>query len=110
MAKYTASITVDGTVQVMRVRKPVGLDLWQGTVSIFGTFGSGTVTLQASPDSGTTKITLKDLTGTTYSATTNDMVGIELGTGATNSDAMILYAVMTGSTNPTVTVAVDDNL
>jgi hypothetical protein len=114
MATYTATISADGTVAVCNVHKPNGLDFWRASVYITGAggnnFGSGTVTLQSSPDGGTTKVTMKNLSGTTYSATSNDSVNLSLGSGATNSDAIKVYAVMTGSTNPSVTVTVKDNL
>jgi hypothetical protein len=93
------------------VVKPAHADTYKATIHIAGSsFGSGAVKLQSSPDGGTTKVDLKDTSGAAYSTTANDVVNIELGDGGTNSDMIKLYAVMTDSTAPDVTVTVHDNL
>lgn len=110
MARNTASITADGTTFLVNVHKPQSADSYKATIHIAGSsFGGGTVKLQSSPDGGTTKVDLK-INGSAYSATANDVVNIELGNGGKNSDSIKLYAVMTGSTAPAVTVTVHDNL
>jgi hypothetical protein len=79
------------------------------TVFVYGTFGSGTLKLQASPDGGTTKIDLPNLSGTAISVTANGIYNIQLGNGNALGADIILYAVLTGATNPSLTVAIYDN-
>jgi len=110
MSKHTAEITADGTVALANINKPANADKYFATIMISGsTFGSGTVTIQASPDGGVTKITVPDSTGVDFSATAATIRNIELGCGSSNGDFITLYAVMTGSTNPDVTITVFDN-
>lgn len=105
MAKYTTSITADGTNEICTVHKPRDLDAWVATLHAFGTFGGGTLSYQISTDGGTTKTTMKDLTGVAYSTTTADAINVELGVG----DNIKIYAVLSGATNPAITVHVADN-
>lgn len=112
MAKQTPVVfSVDAAnTRICTVNRPSSAEEYFATVLISGTFGSGTVTMFISPDGGTTKVALKDIGNTAISATAAAMFNIRLGNGATNSDAPILYATLAGSTNPTITVAVFDNL
>lgn len=109
MAKYTTTFAADGTAFLCNVVKPRNLPIWQATVYIYGTFGGGTVALQSSPNGGTTKLALKDFSGTAFTATADDNIPIQLGTGDKNSDRVKLYAVLTGSTAPSITIDVLDN-
>lgn len=107
--KVSGTLTADGTITLGPIHKVREHDNYFGTISILGTFGSGTAVVQMSPDGGTTKITQKTESGSAYSATANDTVNIRLGRGSTNSDQPILYVTLTGSTNPSLTAILNDN-
>lgn len=111
--KHTATIDANESVKLCEVQRSTGLDLFEATVMVYGgggnNFGSGTVTLQASPDGGTTKINLRDVAGTLVSITDDDAYNIRLGNGNNLADTITLYATMAGATAPTVQVAVYDN-
>lgn len=112
MAKYTATFTADAAnTYVCTVNKKRDLTDWFATAFVTGTFGGGTVTLLISPDGGTTKVPLLNTSNVAISTgTAGAMSSIRLGgSGSTNSDSMIIYATLTGSTNPALTVAIFDN-
>ena len=112
MAKYTLAFTADASLQkVCTVNRNKNQE-WFANSFVYGTFGGGTMTLFVSPDGGTTKIALKDsIAGTAISvATTAAMNSIRLGCGDNNTDNLIIYATLSGSTNPALTVAIFDNL
>lgn len=112
MAKHIASITSNKDVYLVTAHKPAGnRDYYMATVSIFGTFGGGSVALKMSPDKGTTKIAMKDLSGVSYAVTSDDTIDIILGAGTSSlGDEIKIYATMSGATTPSVTVIVHDNL
>jgi hypothetical protein len=108
--KYTATFAADAAnTKICDVIRRHDAQEWFATVYIYGTFGSGTVTLFSSPDGGTTKVPLKDASNTAISATTAGMFNVRLGDGNKNTDAPIIYATLAGSTNPALTVAIFDN-
>lgn len=111
--KHTATLDQDASVALCEVHRTVGLDIFEATVLVYGTggnnFGSGTVTLQASPDGGTTKINLRDVAGTLVNIVDNDAYNIRLGNGNSLGDSITLYATMAGATSPSVQVDVFDN-
>jgi len=110
MAKYTATLTTAAAdTFICNVNKKRDFYTWQATFFAWGTFGSGTVNWLISPDGGTTKIAMKDASGTAYTSTTNDDFTANLGGGSTNSDCIKVYATLTGSTGATVNLAVFDN-
>jgi hypothetical protein len=112
MAKYTTTFAADASLQKICIlgRRNDANELFANAFT-YGTFGSGTVTLFVSPDGGTTKIALKDaISGTAISNAAAAMNTIRLANGGTNSDNLILYATLAGSTNPALTVAIFDNL
>ena len=107
MAKYTADISADGNTYLCDVVKPRTLVEWFATIHVTGTFGSGTVTLATSVDDGSTLVAIPTAD---FELTANGAENIDkLGYSGTNDGAIKLYAVMTGSTTPTVTVTVHDN-
>lgn len=113
MAKYTLTFNANAADQkVMTVKIPGTATEWFANSYVYGTFGGGTVTLFASPDGGTTKIALKDaISGTAISvATTAAMNTIRLGSGSKLDDNIGIYATLSGATNPSLTVAIFDNL
>lgn len=110
MAKITTPITTTSATVIAIARKPRDADFYCATIAVSGSFGGGTVTLQMSPDGGTTKIPLKDQSGSVWSITANDAIDIILGTGGKNNDQIILYATNTGGTEISLTANVFDNL
>lgn len=111
MAKYTNTISADGSVYICQIdRRRSDANAWQADIFIGGTFGSGTVKIQLSPDQGTTKYDLKDWNGTNMSSSSAvHYTSPPVGNGDKNSDFITLYAVMTGSTDPNVLITVFDN-
>lgn len=109
MTKYTATVTSNTDVYICDVNKKRDFYEWFGTFLAYGTWGSGTITYKISPDGGTTKIALKDASGTSITSTADDNFTINLAGGSTNTDAPKLYVTMAGATNPSVTVVLYDN-
>jgi hypothetical protein len=106
MAKYTATLSADGSVYVCNVHRDRNLDFFTGTVFITGTFGGGTVVISASLDSGTTKITLPNPTGVAITA--NAAFNFTLAGQGDLSEDIKIYATISGSTAPTVVISVYD--
>lgn len=111
--KHTAQITGNESVYLCTANRGAGQDTYEVTVFVTGgggnNFDSGTVTIQASPDGGTTKVTLKDTGGNTVSITTDDVYNVKVGHSGKLGEEIELYATMAGSTSPTVDVTVFDN-
>jgi hypothetical protein len=103
-------MTADATnTLICRVTKPRHADIWKATVNIFGTFGSGTVALNMSTDGGTTKVAIKNASGSAYTTTAADNFNMELGNGGRYNDDILIYATLSGATNPSITITVHDN-
>lgn len=111
MAKIqnNAAITADGSYKLGTVRKKRDLTEWFGLFYAYGTFGSGTIAWQWSPDGGTTKLAINDLSGAAITSTSNDNFVSNFATGSSLSDGIDLYITLTGSTNPSITVGYYDN-
>ena len=109
MTKHSATIDADENVFLTTIGKRTGVDMYEATIAVYGTFGGGTVTLQGSPDGGTTKINLRDISGSVVSITSDDVFNVRLGYANKLGDELMLYANMSGSTTPAVTVDVFDN-
>jgi hypothetical protein len=92
--RWTDYSTADTSTPI-KVQNMQGL---AGSVQVTGTFGSATITLQASND-GTNYVTLKDSTGTAISFTAAGMA--EFSTAA-----LYLKPTSTGGTADNVTVTV----
>ncbi len=110
MANFRTTISADtaGTA-ICTVTKPRTLSMWMATINAYGTFGGGTLSYSLSTNGGTTKTQQKDLTGVAYTTTTADTINMELGVANHNGAEPILYAVLTGSTSPSITIDVEDN-
>jgi len=86
----------------------------RATVYVFGgggnDFGSGTVTVQVSPDGGTTFIDIPDQSGTAITFTANGVTNFELyGNGDPISTGSVqIRLALAGSTAPTVRYVIDD--
>lgn len=111
--KSTKTLTTNTSVLLCSAHRNKETNMYEATIFAYGSGGSnfdgGTVTIQASPDQGTTKVTLKDIAGTVVSITANDVYNVKLGGGNRNQDFIELYATMIGATTPNVTVDVFDN-
>ena len=110
MAKYTTVLSGNTTgTLIVKALKPRDLNYWCATLNAYGNFGGGTLSYAISTDGGNTLVILKDYGGATYTATANDVVPIgPIGTGSTNSDAPLIYAVLSGATAPSLTIDVMD--
>jgi len=110
MSKYEATLTTAAAETfVCNVVKKRDFMFWQATCFAWGTFGGGTVNWLVSPDGGTTKIPMYDISGAAYTSTTDDDFTTTLGGGSTISDCIKIYATLTGSAGATVNLAVFDN-
>lgn len=106
MALYTTTFTADGSNLLCNVKKSNGA--YEASVSFSGGFGSGTGTIQVSYDGGTTKTTVAAADGqTAISTTAEKSFYFKLGQSSSNTPIK-LYATLTGSTNPTLTVNLAD--
>lgn len=111
MAKYTATLTAQNTrTFICGAHQNRNLKNWLGTFVVWGTFGGGTVTWEMSPDGGTTFISLMDASGSPTTSSAADNFTTELGNGSTNSDDILLYASVATATNPSINIAVYDNI
>lgn len=103
------TITSTGAVLIGTAKRNRHQPVWNGTVWAYGTWGGTTLTYQSSPDAGTTKVDMKDQSGSARSSTANDTFNVELNTGSTNSGEIPIYATATGGTGISLTVDVYDN-
>lgn len=110
MAKKTASLVADsaGTFVTTIHRRPDAL-YYMATITAYGTWGGGSLAWNLSPDGGTTLIPIKDLTGTAMVSTANDMFNVEFGAPHRNTETLKVYAVLTGSSSPSITIDLYDN-
>lgn len=107
MAKISSTtFTTNTTTLLCQIVRPRGLMDWKLMVSVFGTWGGGTMTFQISPDGGTTKITLDD-GSSTVSLTANRVIDIHPGSRAQNDPPLLLYGTLSGSTGASLTATVD---
>lgn len=109
MSKYTNTLTEDATVYICDVHRRRDAWSWIATLYAVGTFGSGTIAWQWSPDGGTTKLALKDFSGVALTSTSNDSFNVQMGTGKNLTDNIKIYATLSGSTGPSITVGCFDN-
>lgn len=108
--KVINSLTAQNTrIELLKVHKPRSLDFYYASIFVFGTFGGGTVSIQASPDNGTTFITLNNEAGTAATFTANGMMNLKTGVNDKLEGDLILYASIATATNPSLTVTVFDN-
>lgn len=113
--RRNTNFTADAAyTEITTCAKPSGdRDSYVATISVYGTFGGGTVTIFMSPDNGTTKIALIDpLTSAAISLTSARAFNIKAGAGSGNAGAtdVKLYATLAGSTGANLNITVHDNL
>lgn len=112
MAIFQTTVAANTTATLIgKAVKPANADFWEGSVGVSGTFGSGTVTFLVSYDGGTTKFAIaKDAYAATLSFTAAGMTQLpHLGNGNNNNDAPLIYVVLSGATNPSLTITLADN-
>lgn len=102
-------VTSTGTTQIGTAKRNRHQPTWSGSVWVYGTWGGTTATFQSSPNGGTTRVDLKDQSGSARSSTANDTFNVELTTGANNGQEIPLYITLTGGTGISLTVDVYDN-
>jgi hypothetical protein len=108
MASYTQTITADGTYKLGNVFRG-DASYYIATVYASGTWGSGTINWKWSPDGGNTLFALKDASNNALSSTANDSYNIALGNATPAQTSPAVYAVLSGSTSPSLTVGLLDN-
>lgn len=113
MSKHSVQLTDNESKLICSAGRGTEMDAYEMTVFVVGgggnDFGGGTVTIQASPDNGTTKVTLKDVAGTVVSITEDDIYNIRLLYAGKLGEEIEIYATMAGATSPTVDVIACDN-
>lgn len=111
MAKYTAALSAQSTnAYVFDVHKPRGgEDCCTFTMGVYGTFGGGTVTVNVSPDSGTTLLPLAPINGSSPSITAAGAYTFKIGNGDKNTDQPKVYVAIGAATNPVLSIVAWDN-
>jgi len=109
MVKKSITMTTNTSTLLSQAKRSADKESYFGSIFATGTWGGGTMTFQASPDGGTTKVTLLDQSGAAVSLTANGMVNIELGSGSSTTDDIGIYANLSGSAGATLAVTIFDN-
>lgn len=112
MANIRTTLSADtAATKICTVRRPQSSGLpWEALVHAYGTFGSGTLSYLISTDGGTTKTTMKDASGSSYSTTAADAIPMgPIGAASNNGAEVIIYAALTGSSSPSIKIDVIDN-
>lgn len=109
MTRYIQVIAADGDTYIADIVKKRDFYQWFGTFYASGTWGGGTITYKVSVDGGTTKIPLKDASGSSITSNADDNFTVNLTAADKLSQTTKLYLTMAGSTSPSVTVTLDDN-
>lgn len=107
--KISVTVAANTTVQLGTVDRRRDHYIWQATMFAYGTWGSGSLAWQWSPDGGTTKLAINDASRSAITSVANDSFQAQGGTGSHNSDKVTIYATLTGATNPSLTVGFFDN-
>jgi hypothetical protein len=108
MASYTITATADGDYRVAPVRNMRG-DTCHITMYAQGTWGGGTLTWKISFDGGTTLIPMLDMTSVAVTLTSDGSFDRTLGNGNRGGVDPLIYASISGSTTPSLTIGVLDN-
>ena len=110
MGLQTTNLDADGTTLIATLNQKHKWPTNEIGIHAHGAYGSGTLTFQYSFDGGTTKVTVKDAPGTSgadvsYTASGGFTWKSPVTTGGS---AVLLYAVLSGSTSPDIDVYVTD--
>ena len=109
MAKRTVNLTgTSENEELLRVVSPREYAGYGVTVFAQGTFTAGTVTIQVSPDDGTTKHTAKDVNGADATFSANGYANIILGNGAKLGEDITIFADLSGGSSEDIDVIAFD--
>ncbi len=107
--KHTQTLTgTTDNVLLANIVTPRSNDGFGGTLFMKINSGSGTITFQISPDGGTTKYTLKDLSGNDLTGTANFYGSFVCGISNKNNDGLQIYADLSSGTSANVTCILYD--
>lgn len=102
-ADTSAQFLIDATAREPR-------EQWEAMMQIGGNFGGGTLSFKVSLDGGTTKNSVKDGAGNVYTTTTADTIPFYIPYYDTKDNFVKLYAVLTGSITPSITILIGDTV
>lgn len=110
--KHSISFNADGSTLIGRIPKIEGADRYFATIFAYSGggsgFGGGTLTIQLSPNGGTTKVNASKPDGNALAFTANGAQNIETAYG-NSQNGIDVYATLSGSTTPNVIVDLFDN-
>lgn len=109
MAKHTKLLAANGDVHLADVIRRRDAQSFGATVFFQGTFGSGTATLQISPDGGLTKHTVFDENGDDIVFTQAGYANFVFGNASDNAGDLSLYVNLAGATSPSLSIILFDN-
>ncbi len=102
------NLIADGTTESIDLNNIRGISDNLYTICVYGSsFGGGTITITASPDSGTTDIPLLDSAGAALTFTANGIRNFILNSDPTNP--LSISGTLTGSTNPNINISIFRN-
>ena len=109
MAGYSRTITANGTYYICDIFCRPDATNYLATLYASGTFGSGTIAWNWSPDAGTTLLPIRDLSGNALTSTGNDSFNTQFGNATGNQAKPQIYAVLSGATSPSIKIGALDN-
>lgn len=114
MTNYTQSITANGSYKVVDAYRRCDANNYECTLFAFapttgGAWGGGSIAWKASYDGGATLVPITDLTGISITQTSDMSFKCYIDTGTVPQNGTQIYAVMTGATNPVLSVGLCDN-
>lgn len=110
MNQSDITITENGTTLIGKIIVNPNKDFYLGTYFVSGTFNSGSLKFQASPDDGVTMFDIPDLNGELTTITDKAMIMMQLPGTKQAAGALKIFAVLSGATGtPVIKVDVFDN-
>lgn len=110
MALNTLEFDADENQKLATIVRRHDAQSYAASIFVKGDDGGGTWTLQASPDGGTTKYTVKDVLGNNITGTSAAYFNYVLaGDSSGTQDNVILYVDLNGATAPDLVIYNYDN-
>jgi len=109
MSRAETPITADGDYKIGTAGRGTEMPEYLSTVSFYGNFDGGTITLKYSVDGGATLIPATDVSDTVATFTADGGKRMSLGFAGINGEEAEIYATMAGATSPVVTAVVLSN-
>lgn len=111
MAKYSATLSAQNTNTILfTAHKPRNGSVSSlFTVLVSGTFGGGTVTVNISPDKGTTLVPLVPIGTSAPTITAAMAFTYQVGNGDKLADSPDIYVSIGAATTPTINIVAYDN-